>query len=68
MLHRGNENKETTDSVLLKELPSTHSLYSHTLCTQPQRKSEKKNKNVMYAFKWYFYGFCTIQPLVKIYI
>lgn len=35
---------------------------------QIHSEKRKEKKNVMYAFKWYFMAFCTIQPLVKIYI
>lgn len=37
----------------LKNLLNTHYPYSF----QKNKKNKTGNKNVMYAFKWYFYGF-----------
>lgn len=48
-----------------KKIPNTL-VYSF----QKYNRKNKKKKNVIYAFKWYFYGFLynTTLPLVKIYI
>lgn len=35
----------------LKKTSPIHIIHTHS------KRKEKRNKNVMYAFKWYFYGF-----------
>lgn len=45
------KNKKTTGTVLLKKTPQD------TLSKLIPKEKYTGNKNVMYAFKWYFYGF-----------
>lgn len=45
------KNKKTTSTVLLKKTPQ------YTLSILIPKENKKEKKNVMYAFKWYFYGF-----------
>lgn len=67
MLHR--ENQKTTDTVLIKNKNKRilNTLFSILIPKKKKRKKKKKYMLCMHSSGTYM-AFCTIQPLVKIYI